>query len=148
VRSPQDTWMALFIQGVAPAFTAAAGLMMAYRTIPCHLPTWALVRSALRRGWPLFIFRSGESLYGVLNAFILGLFASSTQVGYFASAEKISRAMFGLLNPIREALYPRLSSLAHRSPKGAAQLARVGVAVMGTGGILLSGLMFLFAPLL
>jgi PST family polysaccharide transporter len=148
VRSPEDTWLALFIQGVAPAFTTAAGLIMAYRAIPCRIPTWPLVRNAMSKGWPLFVFRSGESLFGVLNAFILGLFASPTQVGYFASAEKISRAIFGLLNPIREALYPRLSSLAHHAPRSAAQLARVGVAVMAAGGIFLSSTVFLFAPLL
>jgi PST family polysaccharide transporter len=102
----------------------------------------------LGKGWPLFVFRSGESLYGVLNAFILGLFASPAQVGYFASAEKISRAMFGLLNPIREAIYPRLSSLAHEAPKRAARLARIGVTVMGAGGVLLSSFVYLFAPLL
>jgi len=37
-------------------------------------------------------------------AFILGLFAPAASVGYFAIAEKISKAAFGLLNPVREAL--------------------------------------------
>jgi len=69
-------------------------------------------------------------------------------VGYFATAEKISRAIFGLLNPVREALYPRLSSIAHRSPKEALQLARAGVTVMVTGGVVLGGGLFVFAPLL
>jgi len=148
VRTPQDTSAALFIQGLAPALTTAGGLMLAYRAIPRRLPTWPLIRNALGKGWPLFVFRSGESLYGVLNAVILGLFASPAQVGYFASAEKISRAMFGLLNPIREALYPRLSRLAHESPMRAARLARVWVAVMAVGGALLSVMVFLLAPLL
>ena len=88
VRSADDTWIALFIQGLAPALTTVAGLIMAYRAIPFRLPTWALVSESLKRGWPLFVFRSGESLFGVENAFILGLFATPTQVGYFASAEK------------------------------------------------------------
>ncbi len=148
VRSSEDTWIALLIQGIAPAFTTVIGLMMAYREIPCRMPTWPLLHGALKRGWRMFVFRSGESLYGVENAFILGLFVSPVQVGYFASAEKISRAIFGLLNPVREALYPRLSSIAHRSPKDALQLARTGVAVMVTGGVLLGASGFLFAPLL
>jgi PST family polysaccharide transporter len=59
----------------------------------------------------MLVFRSGESLYGVGNAFLLGLFAPPTLVGYFASAEKLSRAAFGLLNPIRETLYPRISRI-------------------------------------
>lgn len=148
VHSADDTWVALFIQGVAPALTTVAGLIMAYRAIPCKLPTWPLVHRSLQRGWPLFVFRSGESLFGVENAFILGLFATPTQVGYFAAAEKVSRAIYGLLNPVREALYPRLSSLAQSSRTEAARLARIGVAVMGTGGILLGVSIFAFAPVL
>jgi PST family polysaccharide transporter len=96
----------------------------------------------------MFVFRSGESLYGVGNAFILGLFVSPVQVGYFASAEKISRAMFGLLNPIRETLYPRLSNMVNRSPKDALRLARTGVTVMMSGGVLLGAGVFLLAPVL
>ena len=72
----------------------------------------------------MFVFRSGESLYGIGNAFVLGLFAPPAVVGYFASAEKISRAAFGLLNPIRETLYPRLSGLFVSSPARGARLAR------------------------
>ena len=137
VRSPHDTWLALLLQGLTPSVTTAAGLALAYAEIPCRAPTWPLIREALRRGWPMFLFRSAESLYGVGNAFLLGLFAGPVQVGYFASAEKISRAAFGLLNPVREALYPRLSSIAHHSPAGARRLARIGMAVMIGGGLVL-----------
>ena len=146
VRSSQDTWVALAIQGVAPAVTTCAGLMLAYRAIPCRRPAYHLVRGALTRGWPLFVFRSAESLYGVANVFILGLIAEPAQVGYFASAEKISRAVFGLLNPIRETLYPRLSSWAHRAPERAAKLARTGAAIMISGGFVFSAAVYWFAP--
>jgi PST family polysaccharide transporter len=148
VRSPEDGWLVLFIQGLTPAISTLVGLGMAYRAIPFRMPSLLLVRDAVRLGWPMFIFRSGESLYGVGNAFILGLFAPPTIVGYFASAEKISKAVFGLLNPIREALYPRLSHIAPRSPNEAARLARIGVLIMGAGGLLLGGALFVFAPLL
>lgn len=148
VRSPEDGWLVLFIQGLTPGISTLVGLGMAYRAVPFCMPSWLLVRDAVRLGWPMFIFRSGESLYGVGNAFILGLFAPPAIVGYFASAEKISKAVFGLLNPIREALYPRLSHIAPRSPKEAARLARIGVLIMGVGGLLLGGALFIFAPLL
>jgi PST family polysaccharide transporter len=146
VRSAQDTWIALAIQGVAPAVTTCAGLLLAYRAIPCRMPNYELVRGSLARGWPLFVFRSAESLYGVANAFILGLFALPAQVGYFASAEKVSRAVFGLLNPIRETLYPRLSNLAHHAPERVATLARTGAAVTITSGLLLSAAVYGLAP--
>lgn len=148
VRSSKDIWVALLIQGIAPAVTTVIGIAMAYRYIPCCMPTRSSIQSAMARGWRMFVFRSGESLYGVGNAFLLGLFASPVQVGYFAAAEKISRAAFGLLNPIREALYPRLSNMLNRSPKDALRLVRIGATLMMSGGVLLSAGVFLCAPLL
>lgn len=148
VRTPEDGWVALFAQGLAPAFCTAVGIGMAYRLVPLRWPPWTLVRDAIRLGWRMFIFRSGESLYGAGNAFILGLFAPPAVVGYFASAEKISKAVYGLLNPIREALYPRLSNMVPGSPQAAARLARIGAIVMGAGGVLLGAGVFVFAPVL
>jgi len=148
IRSPEDGWLALLIQGLAPAISTAAGIVMAYRTIPFCAPNRALIVDAFRLGWPMFVFRSGESLYGVGNAFVLGLFASPAVVGYFALAEKISKAMFGLLNPIRESLYPRLSSLARHGGQEAVGLVRVGAVVMVSGGLALGAGVFVFAPAL
>jgi len=148
VHSPGDAWKALFAQGVGPAVSTTLGLLIVYRSLPWHRPQWSLVRKALKDGWPMFVFRSAESLYGVGNAFILGLFATPAQVGYFASAEKISKAVFGLLNPVREALYPRLSSVIQHSQRSAARLARIGIAVMVSGGVVLGAAVYFFAPML
>jgi PST family polysaccharide transporter len=148
VRKPEDGWIALFVQGVAPALSTTAGIMLAYRAIPFRWPSRLLVTDAIRIGWRMFVFRSGESLFGVGNAFILGLFAPPALVGYFASAEKISRAVFGLLNPIRDALYPRINSILSDSPEKAARLIRIGAIATISGGLLLSGSVFVFAPLL
>jgi PST family polysaccharide transporter len=148
VHSPQDDWRALLVQGVAPAVSTVAGLFLMYRELPFRRPRWSATRDALTEGWPMFIFRSAESLYGVGNSFILGLFASQAQVGYFASGEKISKAAFGLLNPIREALYPRLSSMVQGSRRSAARLARIGIVVMVAGGLMLGAFLFFAAPLL
>jgi PST family polysaccharide transporter len=147
VRSPNDDWIALLIQGVAPGLSTTAGLGLAYRIIRFRLPTLKVVREAFRLGWAMFVFRAAESLYGVGNAFVLGLFAPPLLVGYFASAEKISKAIFGLLNPIRDAIYPRLSRMVRHSTENAARLARIGVGVMGLGGLLLGACIFAFAPL-
>ena len=148
VHSPADGWKALLIQGVAPGVSTVAGLLLVYRELPWRRPRWSSTRDALAEGWRMFVFRSAESLYGVGNAFILGLFASQAQVGYFASAEKISKAAFGLLNPIREALYPRLSSLVQGSRQSAVRLARIGILVMIAGGLVLGAFLFFTAPLL
>jgi polysaccharide transporter, PST family len=146
VRSPQDGWKVVVLQAMAAGVSTTAGICLAIRSFGFCFPDFKMVRHALRRGWPMFVFRSAESLYGIGNVFLLGLFAPAAVVGYFATAEKITKAMFGLLNPIRESLYPRLSYLAASSEQAAARLARPAIAVMVSAGLFLTTVLFVMAP--
>jgi len=146
VKSPEDGWKVVVLQAMAAGVSTAAGIGLAIRSFGFRFPDYALIREALHRGWPMFVFRSAESLYGVGNVFLLGLFAPAAVVGYFATAEKITKAMFGLLNPIRDAVYPRLIYLAASSEKAAAELARPTIAVMVAGGFSLTAVLFATAP--
>jgi polysaccharide transporter, PST family len=146
VRSPQDGWKVLALQALAAAVSTVAGIGLAIRSFGFRIPNYSLIRDALVRGWPLFVFRSAESLYGVGNTFLLGLFAPAAVVGYFATAEKITKAMFGLLNPIRDSLYPRLTYLAVSSEQAAAKLARQAILVMVSAGCILTATLFVMAP--
>src|SRR5438477_7528134 len=148
VRSPGDAWIVLTLLGLAPLLSTTAGLTLAYRSIPFCLPNRRSIMEAWQRGWSMFLFRSAGMLYTMGNAFILGLFAAPAIVGYFAAAEKISRAVYGLFNPIRESLYPRLSHLVRESPRQARRVARMGVAVTGSGGLVLGIILFASAPFL
>lgn len=148
VRSPANGWMVLVFQALPPLLSACIGLTLAFRYFPFTMPTVSLVKEALNSGWKLFVFKSGETLYVAGNAFILGLFAPAASVGYFAIAEKISRAIFGLLNPVREALYPRISRLAAIAAEDAARLARIGATVMISSGLAMGIGIYVTAPLL
>jgi polysaccharide transporter, PST family len=103
------------------------------------------VKSALMDGWSMFMFRSTESLYGVANAFLLGLYSTPVIVGYFGAAEKISKATAGLMNPIRESLYPRISNLVHQDHKEAVRLGKIGALYMICAGSFLSISLLVFA---
>jgi PST family polysaccharide transporter len=146
VRSPEDAWKVVLLQAVAPLLSTVIGFVILSREFSFRIPTAELVWQALQSGWRLFVFRSGGSLYGMGNAFILGLFANSAAVGYYSVAEKIANAVFGLLNPVRDALYPRMSQLAVTAPKEAARLARIGVAPMILSGLGMGLALFVFAP--
>jgi polysaccharide transporter, PST family len=148
VRAPADGWRVLALQGTGYLLSFAIGLALVYREVPVRLPTWRSVWEALRMGWSMFVFRGSVSLYTAGNAFILGLFVSPLWVGYYAGAEKISKAFLGLLNPFSQALYPRLSHLVYHARDRAVRLARVAVAVMGIGGAALGATVFFLAPLL
>jgi polysaccharide transporter, PST family len=146
VRSPFDGWKVVVLQALAAGVSTTAGIGLAIRAFGFRFPDYQVVKDAMHRGWPMFVFRSAESLYGIGNAFLLGLFAPAAVVGYFATAEKITKAMFGLLNPIRDSLYPRLSYLAATSEQAAARLARRAIALMVSAGFLLTATLFVMAP--
>ncbi|HLV95090.1 MAG TPA: flippase [Candidatus Acidoferrales bacterium] len=148
VKKPADGWRALGLQGLGYLFSFFIGLALTYREVSARVPIWRSTWEALRMGWSMFLFRGSVSLYTAGNAFILGLFVSPVWVGYYAGAEKISRAFLNLLNPINQALYPRLSHLVYHARERAVRLARVAIAVMGCGGVALGALVFALAPLL
>ena len=148
VRTPQDGWKVLALMGAASLISGLTALFFAYSEVPARLPNWRFSREALRLGWTMFLFRSAVSLYTVGNTFILGLFVQPQIVGYYAGAEKISKAFLGLLGPITQAIYPRMSQVARRSQEEAAKLARAGIIAMGFGGVFIGVVVFASAPLL
>jgi PST family polysaccharide transporter len=148
VRRPEDGWLVLVLQGCGFLISAAIGLSLVYRELPFRLPSWAGSWEALRMGWTMFLFRSSVSLYTAGNAFILGLFVSPEFVGYYAGAEKISRACLGILNPISQTLYPRLSHLVSHAQNRAAQLVRISIGIMGAAGTAIGILVFLLSPVI
>ena len=145
VKGPQDIWRAVALQALSPALIVCVGLSLAFSTSVVCRPQRALVNAVLKEGWDMFTFRSAESLYGVANAFLLGLFAPSVLVGYYAAAEKISKATAGLVNPLREALYPRISNLVHHDRSEGMRLAKIGTWLMAGVGLFMSVFLFVFA---
>lgn len=146
IRGPGDEWLVLVVQGIGFYLSAAICMGLAYREVEFRLPRWSSVREALRTGWSMFVFRGSVSLYTVGNAFILGLFVAPRIVGYYAGAEKISRALVSLLNPITQSLYPRLSHLVHRALDRAAHLLKVTLLFMALGGMVAGVCVLYSAP--
>ncbi len=145
VHAPSDEWKVLAFQSISPLITAIAGLWMAHRVFSFRWPTIATTSRALRTGWPMFLLRSGTAAYSTANVLILALFAPASVVGFYASAEKLAKAIAGLLMPIRDAFYPRLSQLAAHSPRENERLTRISAYIEGGCGVVLSIATFLCA---
>jgi PST family polysaccharide transporter len=145
VRTPEDDWKALFLHALGPFITTCAGYFLIFTTIRPRRPGWKELRSAFSQSLPFFAYRLATGLNSTASVFVLGLFAPVNAVGYFASAEKLSTSMLGLLNPIHEAFFPRMSHLAQHALGRAAQLARIGAVVMCAGGLALASILFFFA---
>jgi PST family polysaccharide transporter len=146
VQGPADDWKVLGLQGAASLLSLAFSLSLAWREVGFAFPRPALVTDALRRSLATFIPRNASVLSSVGNAFLLSLFAPPQIVGYYAGADRICRAVVGLLAPASEAVYPRITQLAQRSSAHSRRLAQVAGFGVGIVGLLLGGLMYVLAP--
>lgn len=108
-------------------------------------PSLASVSHQLKEGWYIFISTMAISLYTVSNTFILGIFTNNTIVGYYSGAEKIIKAVQGLLNPISQTIYPYISRLASESKDRAIRFIRKLTYLVGGGSFVLSLVVFVFA---
>jgi PST family polysaccharide transporter len=142
VHSPADDWKVLAFQSMAPVVSILAGIWVAHRFLVLYVPTFDMVWASIQAGWKMFLLRSGLATYSTANVLILAMFAPAGIVGYYASAEKVARAVTGMLLPIRDAFYPRLSQLAAHSMKENQRLTRISAYLEIGAGVILSVVTF------
>lgn len=112
------------------------------------LPSVADIKHQLREGWYIFISTMAISLYTTSNTFILGLFTNNTVVGYYSGAEKIIKAIQGLLSPVSQTIYPHISKLASESKEKAIKFIRKITLLVGGASFVLSLVVFIFADVI
>ncbi|HBH7068876.1 TPA: oligosaccharide flippase family protein [Enterobacter cloacae] len=71
----------------------------------------------LSKGFDLFVSNITISFYTTLNILIIGYFGGPTLAGYFSAADKIRTAAQGLMSPVQQAMFPRVSSLINEGKK-------------------------------
>jgi PST family polysaccharide transporter len=136
VRNPSHSFRLLIIQGTGCFVAMTLTLLAASRRVPLRLPTVPDVLQAFRTGSSMFLFRSAASFYTLGNTVILGFYAPVLNVAYYSGAERIVRAMLGLLGPANQALFPRLAHLVKVDKPRAAQLTnKSAVAIAGLAGL-------------
>lgn len=148
VVSIHSGWIVLVLQAATGGIVTAiiAGAM--YRRVPFTFPTGRAAAAALKMGFTIFLSRSAVSLYALANTFILGFFVSSTEVAYYGGAERVVLIVSAMTGPFLQALYPRMSHLALHNRGSAAQTARLSLLVSVVGGFVLTGAVFVAAPLI
>ncbi len=124
IQTPAEGWKVFMFYAGGNLFAAGLAAYLAYREVPFRPPAWTLTWQALKAGWQLFTARIAINLFTIGNNFIMGLLTTPVMVGYFAGAEKISRAAASLANPVTQTLFPRLSLLVHQEPDRAVKLIR------------------------
>jgi len=103
------------------------------------------LKRQLKEGWYIFLSTVAISLYTISNTFILGLFTNNAIVGYFAAAEKIVKAVQGLLGPVSQTIYPYISKLMNESVELGIKFIRKATFIIGGISFGLSLILFIFA---
>ncbi|EMG4210543.1 flippase [Salmonella enterica] len=113
VNNPNDIWVAAFIQSCSMMLSGLISvyIIMRKKWVSKIIFDYVYIRKCLSDGWHLFISTSAISLYTTSTTIILGAIAGPIAVGYYNTANTIRGAMQGLLNPIAQAIYPRISYL-------------------------------------
>jgi PST family polysaccharide transporter len=147
VHSPADGLRAVGILSSGMIIAGIMGTYAALRTIGLKFerPSSESLRGTLGDGWHVFIATASISLYTNTNVFLVGLIAGNVQAGYFSAAEKLIRAMSGLIVPVTQAIYPRISTLAVHSKDAALALASKSLFWMATVSLSFSLTMFVLA---
>ncbi len=77
--------------------------------IKIFIPKLSDIKFQLVDGWHLFISNLSINMYRNANILILGFLTSPVFVGYYALAEKVIKAVQGVLGPVSESLYPYIA---------------------------------------
>lgn len=148
VKQPADGWIVLALQAAAGALTAGVATVWLYKEIPARRPHFAEAIRTLREAASLFMFRGASGVYTLANSFILGILTTTQAVAYYGAGEKIVRAAISLLEPVSQALYPRISHLAVHDRRRAAHVVRQSLIALTVLGTLIGGLLAWLAPVL
>jgi PST family polysaccharide transporter len=140
VDGPEDVMLVLWIYVVTVGVATVWLQALVYRHVPFRAPSWAGSRAALRASSALFVSNAAGTAYTSANVFLLGLLVPSSQVAFYAAAEKTVRAATRVLGSGAMAVNPRvIFLLGSGRPERANRLAVLSLACF-TGVAAVAGL--------
>lgn len=112
IISPSDYRLALFIQMLAPMFSALISLMFAFRLgiLGYCRPSFNEALIKIKDSWIIFASSLSSNLYTTTNVVILGFLTNNSIVGIFSGADKIVRALISIMSSISQVVFPRANS--------------------------------------
>jgi polysaccharide transporter, PST family len=137
VRTPDDGWMVLALQAGAGVLLLVVGNFWLYREVSLVRPRWAAVKAMLRQGATIFLFTAASSVYSLANLFLLSALVTPLALGYYAGADRLHKAVYGLFGPLGQAFFPHITHRLASDPNRARREARLGLLLMTSLGVLL-----------
>lgn len=138
VDGSDDTFWAVTIMGLGMVCAGILSLFwIAYkRMVVWQFPTFADVFIELKRGFELFFSRALQKLFYIITAIVLNSVSGAASVGYFNLADKLRGAAQALLQPVSQAMFPRMCHLyKHDRPEADALIKRSFVLIISLAGL-------------
>jgi len=146
VRSPGDGWMVLAVQAGFAILELAVLTALVARETTLLAPTIAAGTEALRRTWPIFGMRAVGGVYTQASTLLLGVSAAPAVVAVYGGADRIIRAAISLLQPVTQAVLPRVSFLQAGDLGTAQTFVDRALWVIGLLGAAVGGAIYIAAP--
>ncbi|TBM13613.1 flippase [Hafnia alvei] len=148
VHGSNDLWIAALIQGGTNFVAGLIGFALIFKNRWVGVPilSFSRIKKSLSDGWHIFVSTSAISMYTTSTTVILGFLAGPIAVGYFNAANTIRNATQSLLNPISQALYPRVNTMFSNDYAKAMRLIKSALRYFSGISLISSIFLFLLAP--
>jgi len=147
VRSEKNLWLAALLPSLISIIIACTclGQCRSILSVQYVRPTREELRQQFQDGFHLFLTTASITLYTSTNVFLVGMVAGDVQAGLFSSADKVVRAIIGLLGPISLGVFPHVNALAVDSPADSTRFSRKLLLILAPLFLLLSVAIILLA---
>ncbi len=111
VREPNDIHLAIISQAISFTVVGVLSVIIAYQKFQLMMVVPKLTRivKMLVDSRHMFFSTLSLSLYKNFNVVLLGFLTTNFEVGIYAAAERIIKAVYSLIAPMSQAIYPNLS---------------------------------------
>ncbi len=111
VRQQTDYIYVPLLSSTGMILAGAMSMMIALKRfkVAVRIPGFKALSYHLRSSFQFFLSQVSVSFYTYANSFALGLFVSNQAVAYYAAAQQLYKAMYGVFVPLVNALYPFIS---------------------------------------
>ncbi|MCA3968485.1 flippase [Vibrio vulnificus] len=113
VNEQEDIWLASFLTALPYLMTAIFSMVLIFSRgwITWCTPPKKRIIEQLIDGWYIFVSTASVSLYTTSISVFLGFVSSPESVGIYVAASQLMQAAKGLISPLLEVYYPKISKL-------------------------------------
>ncbi|MFV0162252.1 oligosaccharide flippase family protein [Empedobacter falsenii] len=113
LKSKDNLWVVPLFNSLGLIFSGVTSIILAYKifNLKFSFSSFINIKKQFKNSFPLFSSELYVTLTAYTNILILGTFSGDYAVGVYSAAEKLIRAIGGLVLPIINSLFPYISNL-------------------------------------